>query len=368
MARSARVGLLVLVGLLLFLGGLFLLARRTFLLSDTFFVRTAFFNVAGLLEGSNVQYQGVNVGRVEEILLPSRPGGKIEVRMAIDQAAARLVRTNTRAQVQTDGLVGNQIIVLVANPVEAPTLREGGAVEGVEPFSLSAVTDRALESADRIDAITQTLGLIVQDVRNGEGSLGRILYDPALYNSLNRTTGQTEQLMATLNVQAQELSATTQRVAATAERATENLNATITGLNASLNGTDGSIGRFLNDPAAYDRLVSTVDSLQGLTTSVRAITRNVEELSAWGSLGAFRFSELMEAGKHNFLFKRYFERRGYQEQAPFEIRERALRASQASVEARERALFEWEQRLRRGEPSPTAPAAADTARTTTTTR
>jgi len=57
-------------------------------------------------------------------------------------------------------------------------------------------------------------------------------------------------------------------------------------------------------------------------------------------------AEVMEAAKHNFLFKSYFERRGYQEQAPFEIRERAIRASQEEIERRQRELLDYEQRLR----------------------
>ena len=353
MNRSARVGALLIAGLAIFLVAVFILANSKSLLSKTRTINTEFYNISGLLIGSNVQYQGYNVGRVERISLPRRPGGKIQVEMKIDEGAAHLIRVNTRAQIQTDGLVGNQIVTLVANPVQALQVPENGRIEGVEPFSLSAVTDRALESADRLDAITETVGLIVQDVRNGEGSLGRVLYDPALYNSLNRTTATTEQLVSTLNQQAVVLSATAQRVAATADAATQNLDRTIQNLNTTvgtvndkLNSRTGTVGRFLNDDAVYVQLLSTADSLRGLSTSVRAVARNAEELSAWSALGAFRFAEVMEAAKHNFLFKSYFERRGYQEQAPFEIRERAIRASQEEIERRQRELLDYEQRLR----------------------
>lgn len=346
MPRQARVGLLVLVGAVLFLGAIFLVAQRTFLFSDTFFVRTQFFNVSGLIAGSNVQLQGLNVGRVEQITLPTRPGGKITVEMAIDQEAARQIRTNTRAQVQTDGLVGNQIVVLSADPNPSAALPEGGVLVGLEPFSLTAVTDQALESVERLNAITETVGLIVQDVRNGEGSLGRILYDPALYNSVTRSAGTTEALLSSLNATAGGLQAQSAEITASAQRVTEGLNATVSDFNARINSRDGTVGAFLNDRALFDRLVGTADSLALLSNNIRAITRNTEEMTAWGSLGAFRFAELMEAGKHNFLFKRYFERRGYQEEAPFAIRERAIRASQQQIEERQRYLNEWEQRLR----------------------
>ncbi len=363
MPRQARVGLLVVVGALIFLGALFLLAQQTFLFSDTYYVRSRFNDVAGLIPGANVTLQGVNVGRVEEVSLPTRPGGPIEVLLAIDRDAANQIRRNTKAAVQTDGLVGNQIIALVPNK-ETPgdPVPEGDYIQGVDPFSIAAVSERASASVDRLDAISETAGLIVQDVRNGEGSVGRLLYDPALYNSLTNTALQTEQLMATLNVQAAQLAAQTQAITASAQRVTDGLNATVLDFNARLTGTQGTVGALLNDRAVFDRLVTSADSLSALSSNLRAITRNTEEMTAWGALGAFRFSELMEAGKHNFLFKGYFERRGYQEQAPFEVRERALRLSQAEIERRQRELYEREQQLVRREAATGLRPASDTAR------
>ncbi len=363
MPRQARVGLLVVAGALIFLGALFLLAQQTFLFSDTYYVRTRFNDVAGLIPGANVTLQGVNVGRDEEVNLPNRPGGPIEVLLAINKDAANQVRRNTKAAVQTDGLVGSQIISLVPNK-ETPgdPVPEGDYIQGVDPFSIAAVSERASASVDRLDAISETAGLIVQDVRNGEGSIGRMLYDPALYNSFVRTAGETEALMATLNAQASQLATQTSAITASAQQVTDGLNATVLDFNTRLTGTQGTVGAFLNDRTVYDRLVSSADSLSALSTNLRAITRNTEELTAWGALGAFRFSELMEAGKHNFLFKGYFERRGYQEQAPFEVRERALRLSQSEIEQRQRELYEREQQLVCREAGAGLRPAADTAR------
>jgi phospholipid/cholesterol/gamma-HCH transport system substrate-binding protein len=75
----------------------------------------------------------------------------------------------------------------------------------------------------------------------------------------------------------------------------------------------------------------------------------MEHTSNWGALGAYRFAELMEAAKHNWLFKRYFEERGHMELAPFEVRERAIEESFRRLTQRERELLEWEERLRRAE-------------------
>jgi len=115
MSRQARVGLLVLAGFLLFLVALFAIANRSFLFSPTYFIKSKFASVAGLQPGAAVQYQGVNVGRVESVQLPDEPQGMITVEMAIRASAWHLGRKNTQAQIKTDGLGGYQIVVLV-NP------------------------------------------------------------------------------------------------------------------------------------------------------------------------------------------------------------------------------------------------------------
>ena len=68
MSRQARVGLVVFLGLGLFFLALFALANRSFLFSNTFYVQSEFSRVSGLQAGGSVQFQGVNVGRVETVL------------------------------------------------------------------------------------------------------------------------------------------------------------------------------------------------------------------------------------------------------------------------------------------------------------
>jgi phospholipid/cholesterol/gamma-HCH transport system substrate-binding protein len=113
MTRQTRTGLLVVAAACLFIFALFAIANRAFLFRDTFPVQSRFTSVAGLSSGASVQYQGVNVGRVDAVRLPSNPGEKIEVMMAISVDARRVITKNTQAQIKSEGIVGDQIVVLV---------------------------------------------------------------------------------------------------------------------------------------------------------------------------------------------------------------------------------------------------------------
>lgn len=336
MSRSVRVGLLVFAGLALFFVALFAIANRSFLFSNTFFLESEFENVAGLQPGAAVQFQGVRVGRVETVQLPEEPGRPITVQMAIREDAQNLIHANTNALIKTDGLVGNQIIVLVNPPQLEAKVESGDTIPGVEPFDVYEITDQALAAVDTFATVAEEARQIMEDVQRGEGSMGRFIYDPALYDGLVATTEASQQAV-------RDVSRGADAIIASADEATTAVQSIL----AKIDEGDGTLARLLNDDEVYTSVLATADTLKNASDNIRAITSSAENAANWGALGAYRFSELMEAAKHNFIFKRYFEERGYMEKAPFEVRESAIEASFRELEQRQQELYEWEQRLKR---------------------
>ena len=334
MSRQARLGLVVLVGLLGAVGFLFVIASQGNLLANTFALRSQFNNVGGLLPGSAVFYSGYSVGRVEAVNLPNAPGQPITVLMEIDEDVRPLIREDSRAAIQTDGLVGNVIVSLTPGSPGLPQVAEGGTIEGVDPFAFTEVTDRLFASVSRFDSLTINLTGITSDIRGGEGTLGRFLYDEALYDNTVATTEEFQTTLRTFTARADGL-------VTVAENASRGVDQIL----AKVNTGDGTVARFLNEDDVYETFLATAQQLQEgaaqlqtVSADVRAITDRFNQAAGFATLGAFRFSELMEAGKHNFLFRSYFEDRGYYEMAPFEVRERALAETLADLQ-------EWERRL-----------------------
>ncbi|MEM6783754.1 MAG: MlaD family protein [Bacteroidota bacterium] len=334
MSRQARLGLLMIAGIAVFVLGLFIIANRTFLFSDTFRVQAEFGRVAGLISGGQVFYQGVNVGRVERVDLPARPGGPITVMMAIREDAQHLIREDSRALIQTDGLVGGVIVSITAGSELEPPVAEGGSLIGVDPLDLSEVSDRLFDSVSRFDSVTVTLTSIMQDIQTGEGTLGRFIYDPALYDGLVATAQETRVSLRGITAQADTLVT----IAATAS-------ANIESIISKVNEGDGTLARFINDPSVYENVEDATARLGSIANDLTLVLERSEDAANWGNLAMFRLAENMEALKHNFLFKGYYEDRGYLELAPFEIRERALSETYESLEERARELYELEQRL-----------------------
>lgn len=334
MSRQARLGLVILIGLLGAVGFIFVIGSQGNLFADTFTVHASFNRVGGLQRGATVFYNGVSVGRVEAVELPNAPGLPINVRMAVSQDVRPLIREDSRAIIQTDGLVGNVIVSLTSGSPQLPQVAEGGRLQGVDPFAFAEVTDRLFESVSRFDTLTVQLGGIMGDVRSGEGTLGRFLYDESLYDATVATTEEFQQTLQTFTVRADNL-------VSVAENASRGVDQIL----AKVNTGDGTVARFLNEDDVYTTFLATAAQLQEgaaqlqtVSADIRAITDRFNQAAGFATLGAFRFSENMEALKHNFLFRGYFEDRGYYEMAPFEVRERAIAETLEDLQ-------EWERRL-----------------------
>ncbi|PSR00870.1 MAG: mammalian cell entry protein [Bacteroidetes bacterium QS_8_68_28] len=353
MSRQARVGVLVFVGLALFLVALFAIGSRSFLFSNTFPLESKFDNVAGLTSGAPVKYQGAPAGRVEAVDYPDQVGGSFTVDMAIKNDLRDLVNDSTIAQIKSQSLVGGNMMVVLVNPSEQELagrgmtpddldpIEPGDQIRGQEPFSISETSDQLLGTVDTFATVAREAKQIMQDIQRGRGSLGRFIYDDALYNRSVATIEQAEATAAETQQLMTNLSASAERITASAEEATAGFQQVLDKVNRG----QGTLGKLLNDEAAYNQFLSAADTLVASTQRIESVLENAENATQWASLGAYRFSENMEALKHNFLFKSYFEERGYMEKADFEIRESAIEASYDNLEQMRRELERRQARL-----------------------
>lgn len=352
MSRQARLGLVVIAGLVAAMAALFIVANRSNLLTDTFTVQATFDRVAGLQRGATVYYNGISVGRVEAVELPREPGAPITVRMAVTEDARALIREDSQALIQTDGLVGNVIVALSGGSSRRPEIVNDGTIQGVNPLDLSQFSDKAIESVQRLDSVTIALASTIGDVRSGEGTLGRFLYDDALYDATVATTVAAQTATTRLTDRADVALTTFTTRADALVLVAEDASRSVEQILAKVNSGDGTVARFLNDDEVYTTFLATAGQLQQAATEfqtvsadVRNITDRFENAAGWASLGAFRFSENMEALKHNFLFKSYFEDRGYYEMAPFEVREEAIAETLEDLQEWERRLYQQQREL-----------------------
>lgn len=303
--RLAAVGAFIVGGLLLFAVGLFLIGDRRLLFTDTFRVYAEFKEMASLDIGAKVRVSGIDAGEVEEIRVPTSPSGRFRVRMRVRSDLHPLIREDSIAAIQNDGLVGNKFVQIETGSEGSPELEDQGTIAGREPFDI----------ADLMQAMSDTIATVNTMLAEVKGNVDQAL------NALSTTATDAQALM-------KEVGADVRTILASAQRVSGDLTAIISGVRQGR----GTIGRLLNDDALFASLKSVaadaekamatvreasedaraaIADLRGEKGPVKGLTSDVQQTLQSARDAMADLAETTEAMKRNFLFRGFFNRRGY---------------------------------------------------------
>lgn len=303
--RLALVGAFVIGGVLLFAVGLFMIGNRRDLFGDTFKVYAEFATIAGLDNGAIVRVAGLQAGEVEAIHVPASPSGRFRVRMRVREDLHPLIRLDSVASIQNDGLVGNKFVQIEAGSEQSALVADEGTIQSREPFDIA---DLMAAMSETIDAVNRAI-LEVQ-----------VELDGAL-NSISATAHTAKTLMDDVGRDARSIMASGESVAS-------DLRAMV----ADVKKGRGTVGQLLTDDALYQRAKAiaseaeqTMANLRQATADARAaiadfrgddgpvrgLTGDLQKTLASARDAMADLAENTEALKRNFFFRGFFNRRGY---------------------------------------------------------
>src|SRR5262245_7282915 len=104
---------------------------------DTFRVYAEFKEIAALENGAKVRVAGMDAGQVEGIQVPGSPSAKFRVRMRVRSDLYPIIRLDSVATIQNDGLVGNKYVQIDAGTEQSPILADQGTIRSREPFDFA---------------------------------------------------------------------------------------------------------------------------------------------------------------------------------------------------------------------------------------
>jgi len=303
-----RLGVFILLGIVLLVLAIFLVGQKESLFSSTFKVRAYFQDIQGLRPGTNVRLSGIDVGSVSDIDIVNDTTGRVQVTMNLQTDVKRFIRTDTKASIESEGLVGNKVIVLKIGSSQAEQVKDGGVIQSEEPIGFSAIIAQTEGIMEYTKKMTMNLSEIVEKVNNGEGSIGKLLNDDELYTNATQLTKRADESLKGITNKLDRVTSLFDSLGIGVQKTIDNVNfavANIDSIVSGINQGEGVLGGFVSKKGKYD---STVTSTM----------LNIQKTSEEAKIGAERLAENMEALKHNWLFKGYFENRGYWDKAEYE--------------------------------------------------
>jgi phospholipid/cholesterol/gamma-HCH transport system substrate-binding protein len=304
-ARLVGVGVFVVSGLLLFTLGLFMIGDRQMLFATKFTVYTEFKQITGLQPGAIVRVSGAKAGSITEIVPPSTPGGKFRVKVEIAEDLHQLVRTDSVASIETEGLVGGSYLGIGTGTDAAARVAANATIVGKEPFDIADLME---QMGDTIKKVNDTFDEMKGDVQGTVMAIGD-------------TVDNANTLLVDVSGDLKKMAASGAILSNDAAQIAE-----------AIRSGKGTIGKLVNDDELHVRATAiatqaeeiavnarqvienarqTIEGLQSKDGPVQGMSASVKQTMDDARIAMAGFAENMEALKHNFLLRGFFNDRGY---------------------------------------------------------
>ncbi|HEY3252250.1 MAG TPA: MlaD family protein [Ignavibacteria bacterium] len=321
--NKIKVGIFIAAGFMLFIVAIFVIGGKSNLFTPTFKVKAEFETVAGLKNGSQVRFNGINIGTVTDISIQSPE--KALVIMSIEKNVQQFIKKDSKAVVSSEGLVGNKIVEIMPGSSEAPHVQNEDIITTISPIEVEDILKNLDSTSSEAGRLIGELTNFVVKVNSGQGTLGQLATNDALYRNADETVTSFKTYSQKFNVAVERIMQSVNLLTDDAQIFTSNINAISGNIQDMTEQT--KLGKTTAGKIFADTLFA--NNLNEMIVNANQLTKNLEK-------GSFSFQQNMEALKHNFFFKGYFEDMGYWDKDKTE----------QVIEDKKRQLEDIEQKLR----------------------
>jgi len=202
MSRAARLGAFIVVTLAILVAGVFIIGSKQYLFSSTYKLKAQFDNVVGLDAGADVRVGGVHSGTVSSIVLPHKPGEKVTVVMDLGKSTHEIIKQDSVATIETEGLLGNQYLAISFGSAGKANVSDGDTIASEPPLEMSdllkktsGILDSSQQAIQNATRATANLDSISAKIDTGQGTVGALVNDKQLYSNLEQTTSTMQATM-----------------------------------------------------------------------------------------------------------------------------------------------------------------------------
>ncbi len=264
-----RVGLTVVVGSVILAVLIFLMSGTGGWFTRKIHLKAYLDNAGGLREGAPVRLSGVDIGNVIKVRVVSgRPTTPVEVIMKVATTYAFDLHKDSVATLATAGVLGETFVDIDSSTAKGPEVHDGDTLATKETPELQDVVRSTQGTLENVDSLIKRLDRIISFIESGQGSIGKVIYDPSLYDRLNATVLEFKGLMDDIQSGKGSLGPllTSDEAYKKAIAAIDKVNQIVDDLQAG----KGSAGKLLKDPELYENTNKTIANIRQLTDDMNA--------------------------------------------------------------------------------------------------
>lgn len=281
-----RVGIVITAALITLFVAVMFAGNIGKLFSKEVTIDALFSDVRGLREGAPVWFSGVEIGSV--VSLNFTPEQKIQVVMSIQASTLRYLKSDSRANILTLGLLGDKYVELTAGTSQAAPLKAGQTIAGVTNTEFQDIVKTSQQSIERASDLIAMLQKLLGEIEGGKGTVSKFINDPAVYDNLKETTAA----MASLSKRIDKGKGSLGKFI-NDESMYDDMQASVRDIRhfaEALRTSEGTLGKLVNDPTLYEKFSSASENLDVFTKRLSAskgtINSLIEDRSLYDNLNS----------------------------------------------------------------------------------
>ena len=196
-----RVGGLILAALLVLGFGVYKLGKAANLFTKRYELIVYLPAANGLRAGGSVTLAGQMVGTVKTIdFLPVDfdTTRNLRIVVRIDRALSEQIRRDSEARLRTMGLLGDKVLDISPGTPRYAVLQGGDTIKVALSLDYEAVLAKAAGAVDDVVGLSHDLRTITNGLVRGQGTVGQLLTNRAMYDQLTGAMARANTLFAGL--------------------------------------------------------------------------------------------------------------------------------------------------------------------------
>jgi len=230
-----------------------------------------FDNAEGLRVGAPVRLSGVDIGNVSKILIvrdKDKQLTPVKIVMKVSTKYSFNLRRDTRTVLETAGVLGETFMDMDSSQAIGPPAQDGDTLPTLIHPDFNEVVRSSQSTLQNMDALLKRADRILAFAESGKGSLGKLIYDPTLYDRFSQTVAE---LKTVVDEIAKGQGSLGQLI--NSNDAYNKFVATLDKMNGvvdDLQQGKGTAGKFLKDPSLYNNANDTVANLKKVSEDLNA--------------------------------------------------------------------------------------------------
>jgi phospholipid/cholesterol/gamma-HCH transport system substrate-binding protein len=266
-----RVGITVIIASLVLALLLFLMSGTGGFFSKRITLVAYFDNAEGLRVGAPVRLSGVDIGNVSKILIVrdrDKQLTPVQIVMKVSTKYSFNLRRDTKTSLETAGVLGETFMDMDSSEATGPPARDGDTLPTRVHPDFNEVVRSSQSTLQNMDALLKRADRILAFAESGKGSLGKLIYDPTLYDRLSQTVSELKTVVDEIAKGQGSLGHLINSDDAYAKflGTLDKMNAVVDDLQQG----KGTAGKFLKDPTLYNNANDTVANLKKVSEDLNA--------------------------------------------------------------------------------------------------